>query len=667
MPAPVRIGIDIGAARTCAVVALPGGPWLPLMPDGAPVLPSGVFLDPDGGHLLVGEPARAAAITRPDCYLPNPYALFATQTTAGAIRVGGRDIEATDPAAAVLRRLTDETILLAGSPPTAVVIAVPAGWGPRRRDRLQQAVASAGLTPAILVTTPLALYTHLTGPTGLSIPDSTCLLVCDAGASSLRLSVVQHTTTGPALLATADHPDSGGNTIDTALAMVAARTITDADPDTWHRILQPDNLDDQRRRHSLWQTVRAAKQALWQQDQAAVPLPKPYPPAVLDRADLAAATAPILAALPHHIDQVLAAADIDRGHLAAVVLAGGGARLPGLAETLTAATGHQPAAPARPDLAAADGALRAASPHLAHTATPAAALPTLRLRMRDLAAPILIWIASALLLWQAIRTTETWTQGVLTIVEAATDMEVIALAGALAALSTLAIGQIAVTGLLTSSPNAANPAGLPPVGPAMRRVYPGVALVGLAMAALFGMVVPVSIPNQYQTAWLSVGPYLTWSMFGAGFAALAAILITIIGPRIPHHALPDWLPVGRPPLAAVLTGSIGVLLLVAGLNGSFPVSTIGYHRLVGRAGAVLIALAVAAILTHRWLLRAAVATILAAAGVLFYSSTTAQVLRTAFLIAIAWWGTVLIGHTCRAAFPTIGATTRRWLQPTPPI
>lgn len=665
MPAPVRIGIDIGAARTSAVVALPGGPWLPLMPDGAPALPSGVHVDPDSGHLLVGEPARAAAIARPDCYLPDPYALFATtNTTAGAVRVGGRDIDATDPAAAVLRRLADETILLAGTPPTTVVIAVPAGWGPRRRDRLQQAVARAGLPPAVLVTAPLALHAHLTGATGQSIPDNTCALVCDAGTTSLRLSVVQHTATGPALLATAEHPDSGGDTVDTALATAAARSITDADPDAWQRILNPDSLDDQRRRHNLWPTVRAAKEALWQQDQAAVPLPKPYPPAVLDRADLAAATAPVLATLPHHIDQVLAGADIDRGHLAAVVLTGGGARLPGLAETLTAATGHQPITLARPDLAAADGALRAASAHLSHTATQPAALPAVRLRMRELAAPILIWIASALLLWQAIRTTEIWTQNVLTIVQAATDMEVVALAGALAALSTLAIGQIAVTGLLT---NPAGQAGPPSVGSAMRRVYPGVALVGLAMAALFGMVIPVSIPNQYQTAWLSVGPYLTWSLFGASFATVTAILITIIGPRIPHHALPEWLPTGRPPLAAVLTGSLGVLLLVAGLNGSFPVSLIGYHRLIGRAGAVLIALAVAAILAHRWLLRAAVAAILAAAGVLFYSTTTAQVLRTAFLIAIAWWCIALIGHTFRAAFPTIGATTRRWLQPTPPM
>jgi hypothetical protein len=665
MPAPVRIGIDIGAARTSAIAALPGGPWLPLIPDGAPVLPSGVFVDPDSGHLLVGEPARAAAIAHPDFYLPNPYALFgSTSTATGTVRVGGRDIEATAPAAAVLRRLADETILLAGTPPAALVIAVPAGWGPRRRDRLQQAVARAELPPAILVTTPLALYTHLTGLTGLSIPDNTCLLICDAGATGLRLSVVQHTTTGPALLATADHTDCGGDTIDTTLVAVATRAITTADPDAWQRILDADNLDDQRRRHSLRQAVRAGKEALWQQDQAAIPLPKPHPPAVLDRDDLAAATAPILAALPHHIDQVLAGADIDRSHLATVVLTGGGARLPGLAETLTTATGHQPVTPARPDLAAADGVLRAASPHLMHTTTPAAALPPLRLRMRDLAAPILIWIASALLLWQAIKTTEIWTQGVLTIVEAATDMEVIALAGALAALSTLAIGQIAVTGMLTS-PTATG--GVPSVGSAMRRVYPGVALVGLAMAALFGMVVPVSIPNQYQTAWLSVGPYLSWSLFGASFAAIAAIAVTIIGPRIPHHALPDWLPTGRPPLAAILTGSLGVLLLVAGLNGSFPVSVIGYHRLIGRAGAVLIALAVAAILARRWLLRAAVATILAAAGVLFYSTTTAQVLRTALLIAVAWWCIVLIGHTLRAAFPTIGAATRRWLQPTPPM
>jgi hypothetical protein len=664
MHGPVRLGIDIGAAHTAAVIALPGGPWLPLMPDGAPTLPSGVFIDPSTGALVVGEPGQAAAVTHPDCYLTDPVAAFAGNATT--VQVADRDIEVVELVAAVLRRVATEAQTLSGRPPSGVDIAVPASWGPRRRERLQQAVARAGLPPATLVATPIAVVAHMTALAGLPMLNGGCVLVCDAGAASLELSIVQHTTSsGLNVLATAGYPDTGGNALDNALAQVAARPLIDAEPERWQRLLATDTVDQLRERQALWHAVRAAKHALWQQQQAVVPLPAGHPPTVVDRDALAHACAAVLTPVPERIEHLLAAADIDRSHLTAVVLTGGGARLPGLAEAVAAHTGHSPAIPGRTDNAAADGALRVADPHQAVAFAGPAVVPRIRFRVRDLAIPLVIWIASVLLLWQAITTTrKVMGPHPLTIAAVETKMEIVALAGALAALSALVVAYIGVTAMTTTPPARTGP---PQAGPLMRRVYPAAALVGLAMAGVYAMIIPVAIPSRYQDGWIPVGPYLRWSLFGAAFAVTTAVIITIIGPRIPPPALPDWLRSGRPPLAAVLTGCLGVLLITAAGWGSFPASLIGHFNVVARVGAILIAIAVAALLTQRWLLRIAVAVILAVAGVIAYGLTTAEVLRYTLLVAIAWWCTLLIGHTLRAAFPSLNTTIRRWLQPpTPP-
>jgi hypothetical protein len=663
MHGPVRLGIDLGAAHTAAVIALPGGPWLPLMPDGLATLPSGVYVDPETALLVVGEPGRAAALARPDCYVADPLSGFATNSTT--VTLAGRDIEVVELVAAVIRRLAAEAQTLSGRAPSGVDIAVPASWGPRRRERLQQAVTRAGLPPATLVTTPVAVVAHMTALAGLPIPAGSCVLAGDAGAASLELSIVQHTTNGLNVLATAAYPDAGGNAVDDKLAEAAARPLIDAEPERWQQLLTPDTVDQRRERQALWQAARSAKEALWQQQQAVIPLPATYPPAVVDRETLTQTSAEILTSLPDRIEHLVAAADIDRSHLTAVVLTGGGARLPGLAEAVATHTGHQPAIPSRTDIAAADGALRVADPYRVATYTGPAQAPRIRFRARDLTVPLLIWIASVLLLWQAIETTRKWMgPHPLSIAAVETHMEIVALAGALAALSTLAVAYLGVAAMIGNPPAGAGP---PPTGSLMRRVYPAAALVSLALASVYAMIMPVAIPSRYQDGWIPVGPYLRWSLFGAAFAVTAAILITVIGPRIPPHALPDWLPAGRPPLAAILTGSLGVLLMTAAGWGSFPASVIGHHDLVARVGAILTAIAVAGLLTRRWLLRIAVAVILAAAGVIAYGLTTADALRYTFLVALAWWCTLLIGHTLRAAFPTLNATIQRWLQPaTPP-
>ena len=72
MPSPgVRLGIDFGTSHTVAVLRWPDGRVRPLLFDGSPLLPSGVFHEPGAG-LLVGRDAQDSARRVPGNFEPNP-------------------------------------------------------------------------------------------------------------------------------------------------------------------------------------------------------------------------------------------------------------------------------------------------------------------------------------------------------------------------------------------------------------------------------------------------------------------------------------------------------------------------------------------------------------------------------------------------------------------
>ncbi len=59
-PHGFAMGVDLGTSNTVAVVRWPDGRTRPLLVDGVPVLPSGVYLD-EHGRLHVGRDAQRLA------------------------------------------------------------------------------------------------------------------------------------------------------------------------------------------------------------------------------------------------------------------------------------------------------------------------------------------------------------------------------------------------------------------------------------------------------------------------------------------------------------------------------------------------------------------------------------------------------------------------------
>ena len=65
------LGVDLGTSHTVAVLRWPDGRTRPLLVDGQPIIPSGVYADADG-LLHAGRDAQRLARADPARYEPNP-------------------------------------------------------------------------------------------------------------------------------------------------------------------------------------------------------------------------------------------------------------------------------------------------------------------------------------------------------------------------------------------------------------------------------------------------------------------------------------------------------------------------------------------------------------------------------------------------------------------
>ncbi|WP_213454678.1 Hsp70 family protein [Rhizomonospora bruguierae] len=641
----MRLGIDIGSSTTTAVLTTSGGQRIPVMPDGEPTTPSGVYVDPDTGNLTPGQSGLVLAAIRPDCYVPD----VTSHLTAGTLTIAGRDINPLDLYATVLRHISAEASRIANGIPEAVALAIAPTWGPRRRALVRDATQRAGLPDPDLVATPVAVAAQLAAVTGQPPPAGACVLVCDAGAHTLQLTVLQQTDTGGmTILATTTVPNAAGRDIDNTLATQAAQPIRDADPPRWSRLLTPQELPDHRDHHALWQSTRHAKEALRQAPHAVIVLPDPHPPAVIDHSHLTAATHHFHTAIPEHVTNTLTAADVDSTQLQAVILTGGGAHLPNLADILHTTTGHTPVIPARLDNAAADGALHATHT-LTETRTRDIHLPRVRLTPRHLIAPLLTGACSFALLIQAIVTADIHRQ-VWRVTSVRLPLEVVGAAGLLAMLTAFAVAYLAPTTMLSG----AQPDTSTSTGTLIRRAYSTAAFLGLCTAAMYGLAVGAFVELTSST-------YTRWTLLSALPIAAACLVIAALAPRIPTTRLPTWLHRTRLPLTATLLAAAGIFAMR--YANATPMDLVpGGVELFRRIGAAALGIGIALTITttQRKLLQTVTALILGTGFITVASWGNTPALAIAYLSATTWWAVTITATTISAAyrFPTADATAQ---------
>jgi hypothetical protein len=610
-------------------------------------MPSGVFVLPDGGPVVAGLRALHLALERPDCYVDDPR----QRLTDGRVQVAGRHLDAVDLVAATLRHVADEAARAVGGMVVDAALTVPAGWGPRRRTLLREAASRAGLDRTDLVADPVAAAAWLASIDPL--PDGACVLVCGAGATAVVVSVVQYEQSRWQVLATNAVPGSGGGDLDDAVAAHAAAAIAADQPETWSRLRHPDTVDDQRDRRLLWGAVRQAKQTLWYAPSAVVALPAPHPPAVLDQQQLTVITRQILKDVPAAIDEVLAAADVEPDGLAAAVLTGGGARLPGLPDLVADRSHRSPVVPDRPDQLLADGAVRATTNlpvRVASRALTDGAAPTVRLRPRTAVAPIMFFAGSVAVLSQALFDADIYGRGLATTV--VTNTAGFAVAATLAVLTGLAAAQLVVTGASVVE-NADQTAPVPgAIGRLLIKAYAGGATIGVTVAAIYGLLAGATFD-------LVDNPYPRWCLLAAVPVAAIAVANALLATRLPAPALREWLAATRQPVLPVVLAALGSLAMWASLAGS--PSYLPFGGLLGRLGAATTGIAIALTVTRVPLLRWIVGTVLAIGAAAVLTLANSALIQVAYVVAVGWWWLVRLVRTGSVAIPYTLPAARRWL------
>ncbi|MFE9656815.1 Hsp70 family protein [Micromonospora sp. NPDC006431] len=364
------LGVDLGTSNTVAVLRWPDGRSRPLLVDGHPILPSGVYVD-SGGRFHVGRDAQRLAQADPAGYEPNPKRRVAEET----VELGGRAYRPAELLATTLRTVADAAVAAVGFLPPAVVTH-PAAWAAPRRQVLHDALALAGWPPAAehtltgpitpgtrLLREPVAAARYYAQVLRRPVPVGGAVAVFDFGGGTLDVAVLRNEGADPwgdsgfALVASGGVADLGGLDLDAALVGRLGELVGPVHPAAWARLTSATTTAEWRDRHQLWDHVRGAKEMLSRAMVAPVAVPGVEAAARLTREDLELLATPLLARAVAETRDVIAAAGLVPGQLAGLFLVGGSSRVPLVARMLHADLGVAPTVLEQPELPVAEGAL----------------------------------------------------------------------------------------------------------------------------------------------------------------------------------------------------------------------------------------------------------------------------------------------------------------------
>ncbi|WP_051393746.1 Hsp70 family protein [Glycomyces arizonensis] len=349
LPAVPSLGIDFGTSHTIAVVRRADGSARPLLFDGAPLMPSAVCADAEGG-LLVGRDALHSGRRYPERFEPNPK----RHIDRGTVLLGEKEFPVVELIAAVLRAVAEECRRVVGRP-RQVTITVPAEWGPARRRVVEDAATRSGLGPVRLVPEPVAAATYFAEALKRRIGIGSSIVVYDLGAGTFDASVVRRTAHGFETVALDGRSDLGGLDIDAAIVDHLAETY--GDHEGWHRLTNPSTVEERRAFRDFSEEIRGAKERLSRHQQADLAIPLLEVEAHLTRTELERIAAPHLEQTIRVTQAVLRAAGLDASRSAGVFLVGGASRMPLVATMLHRALGTAPTVLDQPEVVVAEGSV----------------------------------------------------------------------------------------------------------------------------------------------------------------------------------------------------------------------------------------------------------------------------------------------------------------------
>ncbi|MFB9176685.1 Hsp70 family protein [Dactylosporangium sucinum] len=350
-PGGFVVGIDLGTSNTVAVIRSPDGRRRPVLFDGAPLMPSAVFLQ-DNGQLAVGRDAQRLAQLDPGRYEPNPK----RRIDEASVLLGSVEIPTVQVLAAVLRAVGNGISEITRFPPPAV-LTYPASWGQMRRSLLHDAAVAAGFPQVTLVPEPVAAARYFISALNHPLPRGSAMVVYDFGGGTIDIAVVRNDEQGFVVIGSGGLEDVGGLDIDAALVELLGEVLRTSQPDVWRRLEQPLTSQDRRDRRLFWEDIRGAKEMLSRTTVAPVSVPGVEAALHLTREELERKIGPMIRRTVAETARVVQQCQLKPEQLAGIMLVGGSSRVPLVARMLHRELQVAPTVLEQPELPVAEGAV----------------------------------------------------------------------------------------------------------------------------------------------------------------------------------------------------------------------------------------------------------------------------------------------------------------------
>src|SRR5689334_8145328 len=311
------LGIDFGTSNTVSMLRMPDGRLRPLLFDGAPLMPTAVYLTPEG-QMLVGRDAERHARVDPSRFEPNPK----RRVDDGVVLLGGQELAVPRVFAGVLSQVAAEARRQLGAPPDQVRLTHPAQWGEQRRRLLVEAARQAGLTNPQMIAEPVAAASYFTAILRTAVPVGRSLAIYDLGGGTFDATVVRRTQAGFQVLSEEGLPDVGGLDFDHAIVEHLGKTYQASHPEQWTALVNPTDGNGRRMRRMLYEDVRAAKEMLSRTSSADVHLPGLELDAHLTREELEGLIRPYLERTVICLSRTITGAGLSAKDLVGIFLVG---------------------------------------------------------------------------------------------------------------------------------------------------------------------------------------------------------------------------------------------------------------------------------------------------------------------------------------------------------
>src|SRR4051812_30933133 len=261
------LGVDLGTSNTVAVLRWPDGRTRPLLFDGQPIMPSGVFLDQAGG-VHAGRDAQRLAQLDPGRYEPNPK----RRIDEPSVLLGSAELPTVQLLAAVLRAVAVGVAEVTRYAPP-IVLTYPASWGSTRRRALHDAALAAGFTDVSMLPEPVAAARYFISALNHPLPPGESMVVYDFGGGTIDIAVVRNEPEGFVVIGSGGLEDVGGLDLDAALVEKLGEVLQTRAPDVWPRLQGPRTSPHRRDRRLFWEDIRGAKEMLSRTTVAPVSVP----------------------------------------------------------------------------------------------------------------------------------------------------------------------------------------------------------------------------------------------------------------------------------------------------------------------------------------------------------------------------------------------------------